>query len=193
QDLEKKLAEAKAELKKTKVIYGESHPNVKKLRSEADELQAQLNDQRASILLMLKSNYNAAGSRELALNAEMKAARNKLNQMAQYSELKKEVQTKAALYNDLYKRVKESAIAAGAKLSDMQIVDHARVLDRPTRPNIRLNLALGFLAAMAGGVMLAFVREAFDRRLYTADRKSTRLNSSHVKISYAVFCLKKKK
>src|SRR5690606_8233699 len=27
----------------------------------------------------------------------------------------------------------------------------------------------------------------------TKDRKSTRLNSSHVKISYAVFCLKKKK
>src|SRR5690554_7531517 len=29
--------------------------------------------------------------------------------------------------------------------------------------------------------------------LYTLDRKSTRLNSSHVRISYAVFCLKKKK
>src|SRR5690606_40485390 len=29
--------------------------------------------------------------------------------------------------------------------------------------------------------------------LIGADRKSTRLNSSHVKISYAVFCLKKKK
>src|SRR5690349_24213014 len=27
----------------------------------------------------------------------------------------------------------------------------------------------------------------------TIDRKSTRLNSSHVEISYAVFCLKKKK
>src|SRR3989442_11894956 len=27
----------------------------------------------------------------------------------------------------------------------------------------------------------------------TGDRKSTRLNSSHVRISYAVFCLKKKK
>src|SRR5690554_2493691 len=27
----------------------------------------------------------------------------------------------------------------------------------------------------------------------TVDRKSTRLNSSHVRISYAVFCLKKKK
>src|SRR5207302_5205583 len=28
---------------------------------------------------------------------------------------------------------------------------------------------------------------------HQTDRKSTRLNSSHVKISYAVFCLKKKK
>src|SRR5690606_39827694 len=28
---------------------------------------------------------------------------------------------------------------------------------------------------------------------FLTDRKSTRLNSSHVKISYAVFCLKKKK
>src|SRR5690242_21209052 len=28
---------------------------------------------------------------------------------------------------------------------------------------------------------------------YAADRKSTRLNSSHMSISYAVFCLKKKK
>src|SRR5207302_8829835 len=30
-------------------------------------------------------------------------------------------------------------------------------------------------------------------RIPAGDRKSTRLNSSHVKISYAVFCLKKKK
>src|SRR5690606_41437414 len=31
------------------------------------------------------------------------------------------------------------------------------------------------------------------QRSLLQDRKSTRLNSSHVKISYAVFCLKKKK
>src|SRR2546430_4341508 len=31
------------------------------------------------------------------------------------------------------------------------------------------------------------------RAAATADRKSTRLNSSHSQISYAVFCLKKKK
>src|SRR3712207_7296902 len=31
----------------------------------------------------------------------------------------------------------------------------------------------------------------FDPRIETLDRKSTRLNSSHANISYAVFCLKK--
>src|SRR5439155_2078118 len=34
--------------------------------------------------------------------------------------------------------------------------------------------------------------ECVSRTLVCADRKSTRLNSSHVAISYAVFCLKKK-
>src|SRR5207249_11196629 len=34
---------------------------------------------------------------------------------------------------------------------------------------------------------------AVGRRADRGDRKSTRLNSSHVSISYAVFCLKKKK
>src|SRR5439155_3029213 len=36
-------------------------------------------------------------------------------------------------------------------------------------------------------------REQFEGRWPRVDRKSTRLNSSHVAISYAVFCLKKKK
>src|SRR5688572_31401649 len=42
----------------------------------------------------------------------------------------------------------------------------------------------------AGGRHLQFVRAD---RIEGADRKSTRLNSSHSQISYAVFCLKKKK
>src|SRR5690349_23739880 len=37
------------------------------------------------------------------------------------------------------------------------------------------------------------VRSCRDRAHPRRDRKSTRLNSSHVEISYAVFCLKKKK
>src|SRR5436305_4564420 len=35
-------------------------------------------------------------------------------------------------------------------------------------------------------------REWLDKKILYKDRKSTRLNSSHVRISYAVFCSKKK-
>src|SRR5437667_12789638 len=35
--------------------------------------------------------------------------------------------------------------------------------------------------------------DLYRRAVSTGDRKSTRLNSSHITISYAVFCLKKKK
>src|SRR5690625_1151704 len=37
------------------------------------------------------------------------------------------------------------------------------------------------------------IKVKVDKKTLNADRKSTRLNSSHVAISYAVFCLKKKK
>src|SRR5436305_578934 len=35
--------------------------------------------------------------------------------------------------------------------------------------------------------------DSIRKQILAQDRKSTRLNSSHVRISYAVFCLKKKK
>src|SRR2546430_4333550 len=44
----------------------------------------------------------------------------------------------------------------------------------------------------AGGLLVPELRRQEDRDV-DQDRKSTRLNSSHSQISYAVFCLKKKK
>src|SRR2546426_5965837 len=48
---------------------------------------------------------------------------------------------------------------------------------------------VGLVSALGSlGVLLLTIYAGVDR-----DRKSTRLNSSHLVISYAVFCLKKKK
>src|SRR5690349_24687065 len=52
--------------------------------------------------------------------------------------------------------------------------------------------SLSLAIAIFGGERLAGV-SPIASALIGADRKSTRLNSSHVEISYAVFCLKKKK
>src|SRR5690606_39815524 len=60
---------------------------------------------------------------------------------------------------------------------------------KPKRPRFSKELAPG--EAPDKATRLRILVAAEDWR--GADRKSTRLNSSHVKISYAVFCLKKKK
>src|SRR3712207_7027150 len=48
-------------------------------------------------------------------------------------------------------------------------------------------------AVLQHGIDPTAVRAAEHHRALEQDRKSTRLNSSHANISYAVFCLKKKK
>ena len=57
-------------------------------------------------------------------------------------------------------------------------------------PSILVPGTLGFKGAKA---MTALKRVAYGAGVGAIDRKSTRLNSSHRCISYAVFCLKKKK
>src|SRR3712207_8796745 len=52
-----------------------------------------------------------------------------------------------------------------------------------------LRVDVGFGLGIAGIAYLGLL----GLLLEAADRKSTRLNSSHANISYAVFCLKKKK
>src|SRR5690625_6102707 len=51
-----------------------------------------------------------------------------------------------------------------------------------------------FYFAVTSGFFVSLIVDQFPQRTqFRIDRKSTCLNSSHVAISYAVFCLKKKK
>src|SRR5436309_4442071 len=60
----------------------------------------------------------------------------------------------------------------------------------PAAPTLRPREIEAFRKAQLERARMALLEKA---QPYLGDRKSTRLNSSHVKISYAVFCLKKKK
>ncbi len=169
QDLSKKLAETEVELKKEEVTYGDNHPAVLKLQNEVAELQHQLKVHTDLILRQLKTSYAAAQSRQHAIAAEERIASGQLGKVARYNELKKDVETNTTLANDLYRRIKEAGIAAGARATDMAVVDPARVLDRPTRPNWPLNLAAGTLIGILGGVLLGFARESFDSRIHAVE------------------------
>src|SRR2546426_6109536 len=57
----------------------------------------------------------------------------------------------------------------------------------------RLAKEAGSLSARLSCLKVDVTDEGAVKRFAEEDRKSTRLNSSHLVISYAVFCLKKKK
>jgi len=165
QQLSQALAQHRAELAQVLVVYGKNYPMAKKLQSQVDELQSQLDAQKSVILNSLKASYAAAHAREGLMAAEMKGTSHELNQMARYTALKKEVQANVELYNSLYARIKEAGISAASKSVSIRIVDQARVPDNPSRPRRLLNLSVGLLAALFGGVVLAFVCEEFDNKL----------------------------
>src|SRR2546427_8737617 len=85
-------------------------------------------------------------------------------------------------YTTLFRSHRRGGAAAG---SARAVAEVPRVARRPEQPR----LGRGHDAHL-GRVRLADDHEA---GALHADRKSTRLNSSHSQISYAVFCLKKKK
>src|SRR5947208_8630052 len=69
-----------------------------------------------------------------------------------------------------------------------------RFFCRPTRRSSDLLvLEAGRRPAPAAQQGVEVIRQAHRPNYFNTDRKSTRLNSSHQIISYAVFCLKKKK
>src|SRR2546429_3931004 len=92
------------------------------------------------------------------------------------------------------------ATAVGADLG--QVSEIKRVFDEAGKQFGRLDILVNSAANFLPASMVSTTEEIWDSSLDTnlrapffcaQDRKSTRLNSSHGYISYAVFCLKKKK
>src|SRR3712207_8337699 len=69
---------------------------------------------------------------------------------------------------------------------------HVHVVDGAERGALGDAAGVEHLDEPEVGVRVDVLLEPFSQPLDLLDRKSTRLNSSHANISYAVFCLKKK-
>src|SRR5256885_72141 len=96
-----------------------------------------------------------------------------------------------------YQQVLDLAKSLGTDMPG-STADYIAMMNQLQRQGVSSQDVLGGVAQQAanlGAVLNMPAKEAgeFAAQLQQADRKSTRLNSSHLVISYAVFCLKKKK
>jgi polysaccharide biosynthesis transport protein len=169
QALMQKQAEMNAELAQAKVIYGANHPSVRKLQNQNNELGRAIKTQLTGTVAELRTSYRAAQARERLLTREVKGATQNLSTLSRYSALKKEAQADRELYDNLYAKVKEAAISAASKSSNIHVVNQARILDQPTRPHRLFNILAGLLIGLIGGIALAFIREGMEDRIHTPD------------------------
>jgi len=163
QSLIAKSVDSRAQLAQALAVYGQNNPNVRKLQNDVDELEAQLAAERKRVLEELRTSYESSRARESMLAKAltgMKADVQGMNERSvQYGFLKKQAQANEDLYNALFARLKEAGIAAGLRSINIRFLDQARVLDKPTKPNRRLDIAVAILLGILGGVALPFLRE----------------------------------
>src|SRR5690606_21659883 len=99
-----------------------------------------------------------------------------------------EVRRDVVIGGDHRRVISEPLVIDGKVRGYIQAAASLRTVDAAIDRLIKIMLIGGTITLLIS----LLVGDYLARRALRPDRKSTRLNSSHVKISYAVFCLKKK-
>jgi polysaccharide biosynthesis transport protein len=172
-ELLKKRSDTSAEYANALTQYGPNFPKVLRLQAQLKEIDENIQGEKREILDALDSDYREARQRETLLTDALDQAKAEANQMAEklveYNILKREAEGNKALYEGLTTKMKETAISAGLRSSNIRIVDPAMVPTLPARPAKAKNVTLAFLVGLVGGIGLALLREYLDNTVKSPD------------------------
>jgi polysaccharide biosynthesis transport protein len=82
----------------------------------------------------------------------------------------KTIDLKQGIYATLLQQREQARLADTLQANSASIVEPAVVPAKPARPSKALNIGLGLLVALSGGVGLTFLFENLDTRLYTVEQ-----------------------
>ena len=157
--------------------YGPNFPKVQRLQTQLKDLDANVEREKQRIVDVLESDFKEARQRESMLSAELDQQKTAANQMAErlveYNILKREAEANKTLYEGFMTKLKETAISASLRSSNIRVVDPAMIPATPARPAKTRNVALAFLVGLIGGIGLALLREYLDNTVKTPDDVET--------------------
>ncbi len=111
--------------------YGPNFPKVQRLQAQLKELDQTIEKEKQKTLNVLESDYREAQQRETLLTKALDQQKAETNQMAgklvEYNILKREAEANKTLYEGLMTKLKETAISAGLRSSNIRVVDPAMI------------------------------------------------------------------
>jgi capsular exopolysaccharide synthesis family protein len=121
-----------------------------------------------------------SGNSEELLKEQVSQVENELKQIRQqYSTLvsaqdlafaRRDVELKEQAYAALLDQYQKARTEAALQTSALSVVDPATLPLKPSKPRIELNVVVGLLLGLVGGVGLAFLSEHLDTTLYAHDQ-----------------------
>lgn len=167
--LRQRRAELAAEYKQLMVRFEPGYPQAQAIQSQIDELDRAIGREESRVSTSVQSEYRQALAREQALAQRVNALKGDYldlrRRSIQYNIFQQEVDTNRALYDGLLQRFKEIGVAAGVGVNNIAIVDAAAAPEKPSSPNLLVNLIVSILAGLGLGVALAFGLEQLDEAI----------------------------
>ena len=153
------------------------YPDMVALRARIDALTEQINAEAGQVsgsrATTLGAEYHAALAAERALQGRVDqlkdAVLNLRGRSIQYNILQREVDTNRSLYDALLQRYKEIGVAGGIGKNLVSVVDRAEAPGGPFKPNLMLNLMIGFALGLFAGVAAALALEFINDTIKTPD------------------------
>ena len=178
QDLKQKYTLLDSEYQDLIVTFKAEYPKMKQLKARMDKIKGQIELEKQEIVDAIKNDYETAFKTQTYLNEkteEQKLRAIDLNDKAtQYKILEREVNTNKSIYQSLLQRAKEIEASVGAAVTNIQIIDQARVPIYPYKPKVALNFLLGMVLGLFGGIGVAFLLEYMDNTIKNPDELATR-------------------
>ena len=146
-----------------------TYPALRQLSAQLDQARELLRQEIAKVGESVKAKYVATKATSERLQAELEKQRLSLlsrkDVEGQLLTLAREAETTRALYDSLLARVKELDAAGGAEISNMSLAEAAMTPNRPSSPNVKLNLLLSLVTSLLFGSGIAFLRDSSDRTI----------------------------
>ncbi len=171
--LQEKLVGLQGDRSRLAQKYKPAMPEMARLQNEIDEVTARINEQIKVIVGGLQSAYRQDTEREQQLGNELEQAKqDALNLSAleiEYRAKKREAESSGVLFDELQKRRKETEVTSSLPANNVSIIESALQPKDPIRPRKRMNVMLGALLGLLGGIGLAFFLEYLDTTVKTSE------------------------